>query len=552
MPWRSLLAWAALLAFVAALGLGLLVPLYIDESASKLVQARFLAEDGQIVGLLPQCGASFIQDTPATWQPAALLYALIYADLSPLGLRLSGVVVAGTWLLALAGWAAVTGLGSGGRPWTVAAVTSAVGLGVMPLTLGLARAEQWVLLLLTGFLVFPALGARVAGSRWPIAGGLGLLGAFLLATSLFFYTHPKALFFLPLVLVSAAATFAGRSRAMVTLAAAFALVAAAQSLDFARKATRCEDAPMVASILQSLTVPVQMLADAPVAFGREAAANLVSAPGRIAGHAVFQPEYQSGWLPPMAGRADVRVPSGLNRLVSVAIQVIYWAGLLLTPLVLLRRSLSRRSGPDMLLAATLWLGLVAHVALYRVWNFYSGVLVIGIAAMLTVISAGSLRDLALFARIETSLRAGLLGLALASTAALAYSMGPALLDIARRPVLDPHGQPYSVNVYAFDEAASRIRALTHRCGLSGDDTERLVVDDLTYYAFTGLRVPLHAAFVWSGGWGADLAGHTRGFLLGMGSPGIVARCTFVAPEFYDDVVREGDLCCVNLFESNGR
>ena len=58
--WLDGLAWIGILAFAAAIGLGILVPVYVDEIATKLVQARFLAEHGQMLSLFPQCSSGFV------------------------------------------------------------------------------------------------------------------------------------------------------------------------------------------------------------------------------------------------------------------------------------------------------------------------------------------------------------------------------------------------------------------------------------------------------------------------------------------------------------
>ena len=107
-------------------------------------------------------------------------------------------------------------------------MTAIVGLGVLPLTLILARPEQWLLLILTCFLALAAGADRLLSKRrfWKPAV---LLAVFLLLTSLLNYAHPKALFFLPFVLVAAVCIFGLQRKWLLGLALAFSVFSAYQT-----------------------------------------------------------------------------------------------------------------------------------------------------------------------------------------------------------------------------------------------------------------------------------------------------------------------------------
>lgn len=548
--WLDAVSWAAIIAFVATISLGIIVPIYVDEVATKLVQARFLAEGGQMLSLFPQCSAGFILDTPLTWYPAALVFAGLYGHLQPLGIRIAGLAVFAAWLAVFTGWIFLASTDARQRLRAVAGMAAILGLGVLPLTMVLARPEQWLLLVVTSFLLLAAGAGRVAAYLGRIGGPAALLSAFLLLTSLLNYAHPKALFFLPFVLVAAWYVFGKEQKWLLGAAVAFALFCAYQTFHFAQVATQCEEAPILSGILRAQTTSVTLLLEDPAAFLGEVSTNLLAAPGRIAAHGVFQSAYQSAWLPPVPFAAE---SSGVHAINLATTGIWYLAllfSVLLPPLVFFLTPGQLENATGRLLAPALWIGLVGHLALYKEWNFYGGTLVLPIAGLLLVHSLGRLRSLASPAWLASGVFASVFLLLLASIAVLTQQLAPRLLQVARTAAELPSNQPYSVNAFAYPEARHRIRSLAEDCGVPGDGATRLVVDDLSYFAFTGLRQPIHLGFLAPGGWGADIAGKTGDLLVGMQSEGIIARCDLMGPEFRYQTMREGNLCCVDLKDRN--
>lgn len=539
----SVLSWLVVLSLLALLGVGLFVPLYSDEVATKFVQARYLAEGGQMITLFPQCGAGLARPTPLSWHPAALLFDLMYGHLTPLGLRIAGAALALAWLGVLAAWLSQAVSGARLLAWAAAAAT--LGLGVLPLTLVLTRPEQWLLLLLAGFLLLPAIAARWlrAGPRWA---GPAMCGAFLLMASVFGYSHPKALFFVPVMLASAWYTFGRAHRSMLGLAVAFVMFSGYQGYQFASGATRCEAAPQLQRTLRAQATELSLAVRAPGEFLREMLTNVVNAPRRISEHARFEAVYQSGWLP----AADAAPSGALVQRLNVAITVVLYAvcglALLLPPLALGLAGAAVARGPPAWLLVALWAGQVGHLALLREWNFYTGVLVVGVAVMLVAGCASRLRELPGVPVLARGLLAVLMLLSLASTAQLAYSVAPRLLALAQATDEYLPRQPYSVNAFAFPAVRERLRALAGRCGIEADGARRLVVDDFSYFAFTGLSQPVHLAYLYPGNWGSDVAGRSRGLLRDLGTRAIIGQCSLLSWEFRSEAVRDGNLCCVKL------
>jgi hypothetical protein len=544
--WLDGLAWLGILAFAAAVGLGVLVPVYVDEVATNLAQARFLAERGQMLSLFPQCSSGFILNTPATWYPAALVFAVLYGDLHPLGLRVAGVLLLLVWLAVFVGWVFNMTPDARQRLRTVAGMTAIVGLGVLPLTLILARPEQWLLLILTCFLALAAGADRLLSKQrfWKPAV---LLAVFLLLTSLLNYAHPKALFFLPFVLVAAVCIFGLQRKWLLGLALAFSVFSAYQTYAVAKAVTRCEEAPVLAKMLGAQTTSLAMVVEDPVAFVAELSTNLVTAPGEIADQGVFQSRYQSGWLPPVPFAA---AGSGMQAL-NLGLRAVWYLScllaVLLPPMVLFSRLGKNTAIANRLLMPALWIGFVGHLALYREWNFYGGSLVFALAGMLLVHSLVRLRELPRPGWLGNGALGVLLLLAVLSTAVLGSQLGPPLLRAARSGDAVPVNQEaYSINAFAYASTREQVRSLAESCGVAGDGATRLAVDSLTYFAFADLHQPMHLGFMGSVGWGADIAGKTRKLLVDMQSDGMIARCELFGPEFRNQTLREGDLCCVDL------
>jgi hypothetical protein len=416
----------------------------------------------------------------------------------------------------------------------------------LPLTLILARPEQWLFLILTCFLALAAGTDRLLsrGRFWKPAV---LLAVFLLLTSLLNYAHPKALFFLPFVLVAAVCIFGLQRKWLLGLALALSVFSAYQTYGVATAVTRCDDAPILAKMLGAQTTSVAMAFENPVAFVVELSSNLVTAPDEIADQGVFQSRYQSSWLPPVPFAA---AGSGV-KVLNLGLRTVWYLScllaVLLPPLVLFLRLGRNTAIANQLLMPALWIGFVGHLALYREWNFYSGSLALALAGMLLVHSLVRLRELPRLAWLGNSALGVLLLLAVVSTTVLGRQLGPPLLRAARSTDAVPVNQEaYSINTFAYASTRERVRSLADSCGVAGDGTTRLVVDSLTYFAFSGMRQPMHLGFMGPGGWGADIAGKTRKLLVDMQSEGMIARCEMFGPEFRNQTLREGDLCCVDL------
>ena len=542
--WLNIFSWIIIVVFLVVLGLGVFVPIYADEVSTKMTQATVFAEGGRLLTLIPQCVPKLTLELPLSWYPAAVLYQMIYYGQGPLAIRLTALVTAFSWLALLAL----------GVKWVVplrkyrirllAAMAAVVGLGVVPFTLVLARSEQWLLLLLTGFVVFPLIAERVF-RRDSRLGLPACFFVFCIATSLFFYTHPKAVFFLPIVFVSAYFGFRSRNNILLALSLLFSIFCAIQTIYFAKELFRCENAPILAAAFASQSTNLGMFTESPVGVIYELFNNLILAPPKIIRHLIFQKDYQSFWLPSV-GDSEFFGPLVIlvNAGIAVGLSVIYVMALVIPPAALFVAVARRRIEYRHYLVAALWVALVGHMAIYKVWNFYSGGLVIG--QMVLLLALGAVEFCWHRWRLNWLLVA-LFSLFLSSAGVLVSTVVPRLLKATHSGGDGLPGQPLSVPIFDYQVHRDRVRLLANTCSIQGDGSRRLVVDYLTYFAFKDLREPMHLVYLSEGGFGSDLKGEAiLSFLSKMESVGVIAQCTFLPTALKKDAKHDGNLCCVDL------
>ena len=548
--------FVVIVVFFVVISTGILVPIYADEVAFRIMRSTFFTEHGRLLTLMPQCGSDLGFPIVWSWFPAAIGFSLIFSDLSPFGIRVAGLVTAIIWLASLTIVARILIPNKRHQLRWLSAMLATLGVGVLPLTLVLARSEQWLLLLLTVFILFPFVSQKINEVRSRF-GLVSLLVMFCVLVSFTLYAHPKALFFVPLICVSAYCSFYAKSRFIFLMAGLFLFWTAFQTIDTTRLIVACPDAPVFAAYMASQTTKLSSFLQTPLATLWELCVNLAVAPILIGKHLLFQSGYQSAWLPPLP-KADVGM---LVRLVNFGIfseiGLVIWGGLLLPP-VALGMSIKRRNfGPVFMLLAALWVGVAAHLAIYKVWNFYGGALVLGLSVLLIVISAVLAQWTDLKCLVCEKIYIGFCLVFLVSACVLAVRVLPELFRVIGSEPIGQKNQPLSVPAFGFSEQREKIRKFAGECSLHADGAHRLVVDDLTYFAFDNLREPLHVVYFYEGAFGADVKGvATIRMLERLNVHGIVAQCTFMPPLLMKQARKDGNLCCVkypleNVIYENG-
>lgn len=547
--WLDILSWIVIISFLIVFALGIFIPIYADEVSTKMTQATVSAGVWQMHTLIPQCRPDFALKIPISWYPAATIYHLLYSGVSPLGIRIISLATTFSWLALIVFWTKCTFPIPQYRLRLLAAMAAVVGLGVLPFTMILSRSEQWLLLLLTAFLVFPIAANRASrlDSRWISVAWFIL---FCIGISLFFYAHPKAVFFLPVVLFSAFYGLKSRSKTLFGLSVLFTAICAFQSVQFARELYRCEYAPNLSAFFASQTVNIGMLAESPLVVLRELISHLISAPWKIGRHLIFQKEYQSTWLPSLVGGKLSPLIVLVNIGVGAALIVTYFTALIVPPIVFFFARARILGSYRNFFIATLWIALFGHIAIYNSWNFYGGALVIPLAVLLLALSYVEFNLSSKRLLGSNKLLVALFVIFLTSSMVLVLTVVPRLVEAIHTNGDGLRGQSLSVPTFDFQVNRDRVRSLAKACNLQGDGARRLVVDDMTYFAFDNMTEPLHLVYLSELGMGSDIKNsEIKEFLSRMGSDGVIAQCTFLPPALKDISLHDGNICCVRLEDS---
>ncbi|MDO8448281.1 MAG: hypothetical protein Q7T10_05695 [Rhodoferax sp.] len=542
----NLVVSMVVLIFVALIVSGLLVPIYGDEVSTKMTQATILSNGGRMLTAIPQCFPELTMRIPASWYPAAGIYQLLYNDLGPLAIRISGVVFALLFVFMVAlGFKRL--VPSNVSSATLLAVFVAVlGLGVLPLTLVLARSEQWLLLLLVYFIFFPLENKQGVQSFKAMQ-----VIVFLICTSLFFFTHPKSAFFFPVVLVSALVGFQKNLRLQI-ITVTFAVVCLAQTVFAGRELFKCEDAPIIASSFASQTVSISTLAAQPFTLFKLFYIYLVTFPEKAIQYTVFHSAYFSTWLPSLPHGEELgTLELFINPMISASVLLVIVIGLILPPIAIFIAYFRGVSSHFHLLLGAIWVSLIAHLAIYINWNFYASVLPLGVLALLICLCLVDIPWSKNWRFFGVSIVIALSGVFLLSAFVLFSSLTPRLINLlAESNELGVPGQSLSVPTFRYPLQRERIRQFASLCGLKGDGATRLVVDDLTYLAFERLREPMHLAYISEKGMGQDIKGtELIRFLNSKGSSGIIAKCTLLPDAVRPYALEYENLCCVKLGEN---
>ena len=148
---------------------------------------------------------------------------------------------------------------------------------------------------------------------------------------------------------------------------------------------------------------------------------------------------------------------------------------------------------------------------------------------------------------SNKLLVALLAIFMTSSMVLILTVVPRLIGAIHTQGDGLRGQSLSVPTFDFQVNRDRVRSLAKACNLQGDGAKRLVVDDMTYFAFDNLSEPLHLVYLSELGMGSDIKNSDiKEFLSRMGSDGVIAQCTFLPPALKDISVHDGNICCVKL------
>lgn len=532
----------AVVLFLIVLSMTFFVPLYMDEILTKIVDARFFAEHGTLVTLTPQCGSSWVNPLPVSFYPGSIFVTLLYGRLGLVGLKVSGILLALAWFTGT-GWVACrTATRKTEKVHRFAMVAALLGCGVFPCVLVLARRESIMLLCLLAYCVLPSASRRWATARF---GPHAVAIAFIFTTSLFFFSHPKALFYLPFVLVSALATAPWRRTRSAVAIVPCVIVIAAQCVRFVAATVRCDGAPELTKMWAALTLDPGLLARDPAAFFATGLTNLVETPERAWTGLMFRAN-TTGWVPLPR---STRLPLDLLTLNSVT-SAFFAAFLLGIPVLLLLAARRHRTGTsrsNLALGASLALSVAANAFMLNDYAFYNSQLMLPAMALVVALVGWTRRGSIVPRPLAPIGLVVLLTIGGANFVAFLCYHGPVLVENATKPGAEVPGQALAIPIFGFGAEKAKIRALASRCGFNGDGSTHLVIDEMTYYAFHDLAQPINLMSI------SDAVNYSGQALPGekvvsllrrMQSPGVIGRCNLFPTALHPRALSGGSYCCV--------
>ena len=517
-PFRVALTFLFLASFLLTMWMAFFVPLYGDEPAWKLIGARLFIDTGKLLYFFPQCSAGQWIDIPLTWYPARLLDTWIYQDASnPWLLRNIG------WLLfcvLLASWTAILHITSRMSLLNSGLfVTSFFSFGVLPFLMVFNRPEQSLLVWLTaGFCVMLWFEKHRVGG---LAGKCALTAVFALIACFIGATHPKGLFFFPVI-------FLAWWRPVKSLPLSLPLLAvmswaALDTTHVWQMRTTCAESPWLTKIFQSLNLQPQQLFQDPQGFFDAGKANLQAFRSYVES-VQFKSKYQTTWLPD-APQVSQSLVTGV--LINTLVWLPLLVALLFTALNLAFQTIRRQAG-WWRITLMLALALTALMFLQSNKNFYEAGIVLPIVLLVCIFSFTPNSELPNRLLIRVLLPLMMFAGALSSyvrfnlfwpeTLAWAEQRATGNADIA------------TLRSFALDQ-----------CGIT-DTSENLVLDLPTYHAFWQHRHPSFLTF-FAGWWGTGTKYEQT--LAKQNPGGMVISCKDIPAELAGFTKRQGDYCCAS-------
>ncbi|RAP37453.1 hypothetical protein B1207_04575 [Legionella quinlivanii] len=477
------------------------------------------------------------------YYPAVFLYSLLYKPLAPLALRISGIVCSLLWFSGFAYWCLrITQSKKTGLFLFVTLIACTVSLGVIPFLMIFARPEQLmitIIMLLFLYCLFwqPIVTQKV---QWFA------LAIFLLLSSCFFFVHAKSLFFLPFFII-VAYLITKKSSIIVTFSVIFfLLILSYQNIADSNLYTQCQnEAPIILALFKANTLLPSDLITSPITFFKKGFLNLASTPAQLINHAIFQPSYQSSWLP-TTSNSNYFIQF-LNNLISSMLYLVIIGSHIGVVIVFLFNLFKRSLSKPILLGGMLALGSLANAFFYNMWNFYGLSQAIPISMMLiltllptpyTKYPSFQLKTISIILMIVS----------LMSMCTLLYRTLPLMVLNSSSTDSDIKDQYLSIPTFSQEEQVIKIQKLAKKCGIPFTNTEHLVVDHQTYFAFPENKFPIHVLYISEVGYGGDLVnGKLEILLRKLHSPGVIARCSYLSPQLVkqEKIVSEG-YCCIKF------
>lgn len=520
---------------------GIFLPVYSDEVMNKIYAARFFVDDGRIVSFFPQCSASFGNKISVVFFPAAIILSFIFQDLNPLGIRISGVLVSVIWFVLFAFLCRIQESSSWIKKYSW--LISISSLGVMPYLWVMSRPEQLMTISALFFCILVFLIPRIS-NKIIVFFGLCFL---ILCVSVFFFVHPKSIFFAPFFLIGIWFAAINNNIFIKCSGVCFVLVVTLQAIFAAIASGTCPDAPYVQQIFSINIIKPEILFHDPLNFIKMIIRNIIYFPSKVFHHVVFNNQFQSGWLPPVEGAHTLRFL--LNPIIEFLITYFVIAAHLLaifTGGVFLFR---KKKNIPVILSASIAVGDFVIVSLFNEQNFYASTQYIPFSLIIFALLLPIIeRRFNFLSKTIDSVMVLIVGVILCISFAINITLiFPLLIINSNSENAKIEQQPISVPVFKNEIHLSAIKKLGESCHLPEVEGNLLIIDQMTYFAYSKNKNPAHIHYVSEEYYGVDLKDKFLDFFRKNNSPGLIARCEWI-PENLKSKMIYGNMgyCCVNF------
>ena len=354
--------------------------IYLDEISYQILNARAGYDHFLYSGLFPMCYSACSISMPWFWRPAKFLYWALYLPVHDFRLFHHIGVAIGLASTGALAWLASLALAKRGVSKALAAgfIVAVCSFGVLPLVLVMNRPESLITICAGWFAFAPFIFRAEHSRKLHIAVVLGSFAVL----SLFLGLHPKALLFMPLVLVSLwtlAGNLGGR-KASVT-ACLLALLFAGQSYGVYSRSVRCPESPSLNRINSvQYYMPGPDALSAPTAALKELAGNAGNYMEYINGN-IFNPVYMQEWLPHVPYEWST-TRNIMNFLLRAAFNLILFLSAFFLLVQLMRGWRALAQMPGGLVPLALAISLAGLVAIQTAKHFYEGAVIIPLSAVL--------------------------------------------------------------------------------------------------------------------------------------------------------------------------
>ncbi|NYH96007.1 hypothetical protein [Novosphingobium marinum] len=530
-----------LAAFVAAIGLGMFVPVYSDEIGWRFQERAAL--DGVDKMFTELCGPNTLAAPPFFMMPVrwySALFNTAFAD--PFWVRASGVLYA--LLLAAMLFAILRRVAANARERDVL-VTLGIGmlcLGMTPLLLVWSRPEQPIALTVLSAVCL-GLGGAVAGRETGRATAWLRCAAIVALVVVAASYHLKGLAGLPIFLAALFFCAKGREAHVPRIAAALLILGiAAVSASYWLDRLSCPGNAALRELYEAHSIGASISSVSGIGDLRALAETVFGNVGVLRYILLTNPDQYplASWLP----AEQVTKAESLRWYLSL---VIVWSGVLLIGLVAfvaaaVRAWRARAIPAPLVFAVAALVSFVGWTASQNWSNIYETTFVIPLLLLAVLLSlatapkAGRARSIFEVSAVGVGLLAlvnvALLGTVWAPGMARAFGQAGYIED-----------QPLSVSIRGYRQIEPKILETGRMCGIPEPENARAVlVDELTYFAYMESRLPQHRLGAFSH-WNGDLQDPV-GYLKSRDSDGIVVGCHILPESLRDKALRNGRFCCL--------